>query len=286
MKHIKTLLKTSCLLALTSISAVAGATNLSSADVNAIHSATFDGGAPAPDGNFIPAPTGTNVTFTNVGTNNGGVTATGKGVIEYDGTTARLLTVLLPDLDITINNLSDTATVTTTGASITITGPDLDTEGNGQFQVDGGGSIVADFSTFPEVVLSCSELNGSGTICPGIGQIIGQVAIDRRVDAIRPGIAEQEIVSVRRGAEGGLHADASTRATAVVRHEGLAEGGFRLPVNAGVEPVAGMAPMFHSGKFALVDTDGRVRGYYDYRDKLEVNRLREDIRELAAASGS
>lgn len=61
----------------------------------------------------------------------------------------------------------------------------------------------------------------------------------------------------------------------------LAEGGFKLPVNAGVEPVAGMPPMFHSGKFALVDARGRVRGYYDYRDKLEVDRLREDIRKLA-----
>ena len=62
----------------------------------------------------------------------------------------------------------------------------------------------------------------------------------------------------------------------------FAEVGFRLPVNAGVEEVAGMPPLFHSGKFALVDKDARVRGYYDYRDELELKRLREDVARLAA----
>ena len=65
----------------------------------------------------------------------------------------------------------------------------------------------------------------------------------------------------------------------------FAEVGFRLPVNAGAEEVAGMPPLFHSGKFALVDADGRVRGYYDYRDELEVERLRTDIGRLAAVAG-
>lgn len=61
----------------------------------------------------------------------------------------------------------------------------------------------------------------------------------------------------------------------------LAEGGFKLPVNAGTEVVAGMPPMFHSGKFALVDSQGRVRGYYDYRDELQVDALRADVGKLA-----
>ncbi len=64
----------------------------------------------------------------------------------------------------------------------------------------------------------------------------------------------------------------------------LAEAGFRLPVNAGVEEVAGMPPLFHSGKFALVDKHARVRGYYDYRDELELKRLREGVAKLAAVS--
>ncbi len=62
----------------------------------------------------------------------------------------------------------------------------------------------------------------------------------------------------------------------------LAEAGFRLPVNAGAEEVAGMPPLFHSGKFALVDKSARVRGYYDYRDELELERLRDDVALLAA----
>lgn len=64
----------------------------------------------------------------------------------------------------------------------------------------------------------------------------------------------------------------------------LAEVGFRLPVNAGAEPMAGMPPLFHSGKFALVGKDSHVRGYYDYRDELELKRLREDIAKLAAVT--
>jgi len=64
----------------------------------------------------------------------------------------------------------------------------------------------------------------------------------------------------------------------------FAEVGFRLPVNAGVEEVAGMPPLFHSGKFALVDASAHVRGYYDYRDELELKRLRADIARLAGSA--
>ena len=48
--------------------------------------------------------------------------------------------------------------------------------------------------------------------------------------------------------------------------------------------MAGMPPLFHSGKFALVGKDSHVRGYYDYRDELELKRLREDIAKLAAVT--
>lgn len=63
--------------------------------------------------------------------------------------------------------------------------------------------------------------------------------------------------------------------------QSLAETGFRLPVNAGEEPVAGMAPLFHSGKFALLDAQARVRGYYDYRDSLSLDALCRDAEALA-----
>jgi protoheme IX farnesyltransferase len=66
--------------------------------------------------------------------------------------------------------------------------------------------------------------------------------------------------------------------------QSLAEAGFRLPVNAGVEPVAGMPPMFHSGKFALVDKAGNVRGYYNYNDRLALEQMRQDIVLLSEAA--
>lgn len=73
-----------------------------------------------------------------------------------------------------------------------------------------------------------------------------------------------------------------TGAPEAIRH--LGEGGFRLPVNvAGTESVAGMPPLFHSGKFALVDVAGRVRGYYDYSDKLSIKQLRADVEKLVKA---
>jgi protein SCO1/2 len=61
----------------------------------------------------------------------------------------------------------------------------------------------------------------------------------------------------------------------------FAEVGFRLPVNAGAEEVAGMPPLFHSGKFALLDQSAHVRGYYDYRDELDLQRLRQHVARLA-----
>lgn len=65
----------------------------------------------------------------------------------------------------------------------------------------------------------------------------------------------------------------------------LSEKGFSLPVRTRREtPVEGMPSIFHSGRFALVDAAGRVRGFYSHDDQLELRRLREDIETLSAAS--
>ena len=65
--------------------------------------------------------------------------------------------------------------------------------------------------------------------------------------------------------------------------EALGEGGFRLPVQTGRAKVEGMPGLFHSGKFALLDTSGRVRGYYAHDDKLALAALRRDVEALRAA---
>lgn len=67
------------------------------------------------------------------------------------------------------------------------------------------------------------------------------------------------------------------------RIQDLADDGFRLPVNTDVVEVEGMPRMFHSGRFALVDRQGRVRGYYDPLDALERQALVRDTARLADA---
>ncbi|MCB9896827.1 MAG: SCO family protein [Planctomycetes bacterium] len=64
--------------------------------------------------------------------------------------------------------------------------------------------------------------------------------------------------------------------------QSLADSGFKLPVNARGTEVAGMPPMFHSGRFALVDAEGRVRGYYAYNDQAKLRELKDDAQKLAA----
>lgn len=60
----------------------------------------------------------------------------------------------------------------------------------------------------------------------------------------------------------------------------LAEGGFKLA--AEVARVEGMPPAFHSGKLALVDAAGRVRGYFDHDDRVELEALRRAAARLVA----
>ena len=72
-------------------------------------------------------------------------------------------------------------------------------------------------------------------------EIVGQVAVDRRVDAVGTGIAKQQRAAIGRRAEHILHAHAPSRAGAVVHHEGLAEGAFQMrreEADGGVVPTA------------------------------------------------
>lgn len=63
---------------------------------------------------------------------------------------------------------------------------------------------------------------------------------------------------------------------------GLSTEGFHLPVQLRrEEPMEGMPSIFHSGRFALVDRGGHVRGFYSHDDRLEMDRLRRDIETLA-----
>ncbi len=66
--------------------------------------------------------------------------------------------------------------------------------------------------------------------------------------------------------------------------ESLASAGFRLPAatrKGDALPVEGTPEMFHSGKYALVDGRGRVRGFYDHDDVLDLADLRRDVEALA-----
>lgn len=63
--------------------------------------------------------------------------------------------------------------------------------------------------------------------------------------------------------------------------QALGEGGFRMPINAGDEPMLGMGPMAHSGKFALLDGAARVRGYYDHADQLGMAQMQRDAAALS-----
>jgi len=67
--------------------------------------------------------------------------------------------------------------------------------------------------------------------------------------------------------------------------EALGRDGFKLPVSTGRTLVDGMPDLFHSGLFALLDGQGRVRGTYDHRDLLALDQLRRDVAALHAAAG-
>jgi protoheme IX farnesyltransferase len=67
----------------------------------------------------------------------------------------------------------------------------------------------------------------------------------------------------------------------------LGDEGFRLPVATGTTLTPeGYPDLFHSGRYALLDGRGRVRGTYDHGDSVEVERLRRDLAALRAAAAA
>jgi protein SCO1/2 len=64
----------------------------------------------------------------------------------------------------------------------------------------------------------------------------------------------------------------------------LANQAFKLPAGREVSTPDGLPELFHSQKFALLDGQGRVRGYYDSTDELSLAQLRKDIARLADRS--
>lgn len=160
MKKIKTCFSSIIkLTAITLFSANVTANNISTVTVLGIHSSTFDG--PISGTNPSKLSGGSNVTFTSVGTANGGSTETGKGILKYDGDNLYLGSVLLPDMDVVID-ASGITNVTTSGAVLNLSAPKVDTS-TGSFSVDGGTNVVADFSDFGATTTSCT-----GVACPGI----------------------------------------------------------------------------------------------------------------------
>ena len=160
MKKIKTCFSSIIkLTAITLFSANVTANNIGAVSVIGIHSSTFDG--PISGTNPSKLSGGSNVTFTSVGTANGGSTETGKGILKYDGDNLYLGSVLLPDMDVVIN-ASGITNVSTSGAVLNLSAPKTDTS-TGSFFVDGGSNVVADFSDFGSTTISCV-----GVACPGI----------------------------------------------------------------------------------------------------------------------
>ena len=142
---------------------------LTSVTVTDIHSDTFEGPIDNPEFNsaydpndFIPAinPARSEVSFENVGTDNGGIIPVAEGVLAFDGNQLTFGRLLLPDYNVVITS-GGTSTVQTSGAEIIIT-PHTDNTAN-QFQLDGGSNVVTDFSTFTDVTTACN-----GTACTAI----------------------------------------------------------------------------------------------------------------------
>ena len=61
---------------------------------------------------------------------------------------------------------------------------------------------------------------------------------------------------------------------------GLANEAFKLPAGQQASTPEGLPELFHSQRFALVDREGRVRGYYDSTDEVALAQLRQDIARL------
>jgi protein SCO1 len=65
----------------------------------------------------------------------------------------------------------------------------------------------------------------------------------------------------------------------------LAEEGFHLPASEVAPPKRGEAPHIHSPRFAVVDRDSEIRGYYVATDKEALERLGRDVEVLLRRAG-
>jgi protein SCO1/2 len=68
--------------------------------------------------------------------------------------------------------------------------------------------------------------------------------------------------------------------------QSLGEEGFKLPVDTRGVPIDGVPQFTHSGRFALVDGQGRVRGTYAFNDAVALQQLRRDVAALAGSPGA
>ena len=141
------------LTAITLFSANVTANNIGAASIEGIHSVDYDGEISPTNPSKLSG--GSNVTFTSVGTANGGSTETGKGILEYDGDNLYLGSVLFPDMDMVINFEGGTTTVKTSGAVINLSAPKTDASA-GSFSVDGQFISVAEYSDFDDIITDCS----------------------------------------------------------------------------------------------------------------------------------
>jgi len=68
----------------------------------------------------------------------------------------------------------------------------------------------------------------------------------------------------------------------------LATEGFHLPLDepSAADLAQGAEAVLHSTRLALVDAQGRIRGYYDGTDAAAMTRLGADVRRLVAGSSS
>ena|GEM_PF-1742396 len=157
--------------------------NISAVNPINIWSYTFDGNtaAPNPNNEFVPdVPSGhvSNVAFTPVGTDNGGSTLTGTGIVEFNGDRLILATVLFPDMNVLITDEdAGNTSVETTGATLTITPPAIDGDdlSDGMIQLDGfnvstfTSDTVVDFSTLNSVLVDGCDAAVNGPGCAAIG---------------------------------------------------------------------------------------------------------------------
>jgi protein SCO1/2 len=60
----------------------------------------------------------------------------------------------------------------------------------------------------------------------------------------------------------------------------LSTQGFKLSLAAATQPGGADGPIVHATRFALVDRDGRIRGYYDGLNSEALGRLKAEIRKL------